>query len=62
MNPREWEPFSMTEWEAFENELVERAKEIARRTLEQARRAAGGAAPGDQRGPDDPAGEVPVFG
>jgi hypothetical protein len=52
----------MAEWEAFENELVERAKDIARRTLEQVRRAAGGAAQDDRRGPDDPAGEVPVFG
>jgi hypothetical protein len=62
MNPMEREPFSQAEWESFEDELVERAKDIARRTLEQVRKAAGGEARGDKPGPDDPAGEVPVFG
>jgi hypothetical protein len=51
MNPEDREHFTPEEWVAFEDELIDRAREIARRLAEGVRRAAA-----------DPGGEVPVFG
>jgi hypothetical protein len=58
MEKPEQQPFSDVEWEAFEDELLARAKEFARRVAERVSRLTGD----DRRGPNDPPGEVPVFG
>lgn len=59
MQEPESSPFSEADWERFKEELLARAKEIARRVADGVRRLTGD---DHRRGPSDPPGDVPAFG
>lgn len=63
MSAQDSDPKPLTDWPAFqrevEGELLDRAKEVARRITERVRQLTGDTAPGPALQADQPTGEAP---
>lgn len=50
------------DWRAAENELLDRAREVARRIVDRVKKLTGDTAPSPALRPDEPTGEAPPVG